>query len=210
MLWALVPLKQLSRSKQRLGPVLAPEERKGLVLAMVRDVLAVVRQHAAVDGVLLVSRATEAVQLAKECAVELFAESAGASLSQALTEASQYVVRHHGASTTLVIPGDVPLICDDDIAALLEQHEQVTLVPDNSGEGTNALMLSPPDIIGYAFGTRSFRHHIESSSTAGVAPRVLRNTHLERDIDVPDDLVRLLGDLPPSATRDFLRSSGLA
>lgn len=210
MLWALVPLKQLTRSKQRLGPVLAPEERKGLVLAMTRDVLTVVRQHAAVDGVLLVSRAAEARQLAKECAVELFAESAGATLSQALTEASQYVVRHRGASTTLVIPGDVPLIRDDDIAALLEQHDQVTLVPDNSGEGTNALMLSPPDIIGYAFGARSFRHHIESSSTAGVSALVLRNTHLERDIDVPDDLVQLVGDLPPSATRDFLRRSGLA
>ncbi len=210
MLWALVPLKQVTLSKQRLGPVLAPEERKGLVLAMASDVLTVVRQHAAIDGVLLVSRAPEARQLAHDCDVELFAESAGADLSQALTEASQHVVRHHGASATLVIPGDVPLIRNDDITTLTRQHQHITLVPDNSGEGTNALMLTPPDIIGYAFGERSFRQHMESSSTAGIEPLVVRNTRFEHDIDDPDDLHRLLSDLPQSATRDYLRSSGLA
>ena len=45
MLWALVPLKRLARSKQRLGAVLDAEERKGLVLAMARDVLTVLRRH---------------------------------------------------------------------------------------------------------------------------------------------------------------------
>ena len=101
MLWALVPLKRLARSKQRLGAVLDAQERKGLMLAMARDVLTVVRQHAEIDGVLLVSRAPEARKIAQECEVELFRESAGADLSQALTEASRHVVSQHGAGATL-------------------------------------------------------------------------------------------------------------
>ncbi len=210
MLWALVPLKQLTRSKQRLGAVLAPEERKGLVLAMARDVLTVIRQHAAIDGVLLVSRAHEAEKIAAECEVELFRESEHADLSQALTEASRHVVRQHGASATLVIPSDVPLIRDDDIAAVLAQHDSITVVPDASGEGTNALLLSPPDIIAYAFGEQSFRHHTESSSAAGVTPIIVKNLRMSQDIDVPDDLMQLRTDLTRSATRDFLQSSGLA
>ena len=210
MLWALVPLKRLARSKQRLGAVLDAEERKGLVLAMARDVLTVLRQHAAIDGVLLVSRAAEAQELADECQVGLFAESEHADLSQALTEASLHVVSEHGASATLVIPSDVPLICDDDIATVLAQHDSITVVPDNSGEGTNALLLSPPDIIAYAFGKQSFRLHTESSSAVGVTPIIVRNVHMSQDIDVPDDLVQLRADMPQSATRDFLQSSGLA
>ncbi len=39
MSWVLVPVKNLSRSKQRLGSVPCPEEREGLMLAMLRDVL---------------------------------------------------------------------------------------------------------------------------------------------------------------------------
>jgi 2-phospho-L-lactate guanylyltransferase len=210
MLWALVPLKRLARSKQRLGAVLDAEERKGLMLAMARDVLTVIRQHAEIDGVLLVSRAPEARKIARECEVELFCESAGADLSQALTEASRYVVSQHGASATLVIPSDVPMIRDDDIAAVLAQHDSITVVPDNSGEGTNALLLSPPGIIAYAFGEQSFRHHTESSSAAGVTPIIVKNLRMSKDIDVPDDLVQLRSDMPQSATRDFLQSNGLA
>jgi len=210
MLWALVPLKQLALSKQRLEKVLEPTERQGLTLAMARDVLTVLQQHAAIDGVLLVSRTPEAQQLAADCEVELFAESADADLSQALTEASRFVVDERGAISTLVVPSDVPLIRDDDINAVLDHHDGVTLVPDNCEEGTNALLMSPPNLISYVFGEDSFRHHRESSRAAGVSPIIVRNKRLGQDIDVPDDLNTLLGDLPQSATRDYLRNSGLA
>jgi 2-phospho-L-lactate guanylyltransferase len=210
MLWALVPLKQLKQSKQRLGAVLQPATRQGLVLAMASDVLTVLRQHEAIDGVLLVSRTPEAEQLAEQCGVSLFAESESSDLSQALTEASQHVVTTYGASATLVIPSDVPLIHDDDLTAILLQHDGITLVPDNLDEGTNALLMSPPNLIDYVFGEHSFTHHKESSCAAGVDPLIVRNKRLARDIDVPEDLTELCRDLPQSATRDYLQSSGLA
>jgi 2-phospho-L-lactate guanylyltransferase len=209
MLWALVPLKELTLSKQRLETVLEPNERQGLVLAMARDVLTVLRRNSAIDGVLLVSRTPEAQQLSKDCGVELFAESRNSDLSEALTQASRFVVRERGAAATLVVPSDVPLIRDNDIQAVLNQRDGITLVPDNSEEGTNALLMSPPELIDYVFGEHSFRHHSESSHAAGVSPLIVRNEHLARDIDVPDDLVALLGDLPQSATRDYLLSNGL-
>jgi len=209
MLWALVPLKQLALSKRRLETVLEPGERQGLALAMARDVLTVLRQHAAIDGVLLVSRTPEARQLAKDCGAVLFAESPNADLSEALTEASRYVVREHRANATLVVPSDVPLIRNDDIEAVLNRRDGITLVPDVSEEGTNALLMSPPNLIEYVFGEHSFRHHSESSRAAGVSPQIVRNKHIARDIDVPDDLAALFGDLPQSATRDYLKSNGL-
>ena len=98
----------------------------------------------------------------------------------------------------------------DQIAAVLAQHHSITVVPDVSGEGTNALLLSPPDIIAYAFGEQSFRHHTESSSAAGITPTIVKNLRMSQDIDVPDDLIKLRTDKTRSATRDFLQSSGLA
>ena len=44
MLWALVPVKEVTRSKQRLAEVIESREREGLVLAMLRDDVRVMGQ----------------------------------------------------------------------------------------------------------------------------------------------------------------------
>ena len=38
-LCAVVPVKELDRAKERLAPVLPPEQRRALMLAMLEDVL---------------------------------------------------------------------------------------------------------------------------------------------------------------------------
>src|ERR1700680_3207545 len=38
-IWAVVPVKELDRAKERLAPVLPPERRRALMLAMLEDVL---------------------------------------------------------------------------------------------------------------------------------------------------------------------------
>ena len=86
MLWALVPVKELSQSKQRLARVLDPVEREGLVLAMLRDVLTAIQGVSVFDGVLLVSRSSKARSRARDFGIETFAESVGADHSQAVTE----------------------------------------------------------------------------------------------------------------------------
>jgi len=79
MSWALVPVKNLSRSKQRLGDVLCPEEREGLMLAMLQDVLTAISGAAGVQGILLVSRSAQVLAIAGQIGAELFVETAGGS-----------------------------------------------------------------------------------------------------------------------------------
>ena len=38
--WAILPVKEMGSAKQRLAPLLSPEERIGLMQVMLRDVLA--------------------------------------------------------------------------------------------------------------------------------------------------------------------------
>ncbi len=210
MLWALVPIKQLKQSKQRLKRVLAPGEREGLTLAMARDVLRALQGVSTLEGIVLVSRCPSASVLSREFGTALFAESSGADLSAAVTEASEYVAARYHARGTMIIPGDVPLATTADFEALLVNHEQVTLVSDRGGEGTNAMLCSPANAVSYHFGHGSWTKHLESSHAAGLTPRVVRNARLAHDIDEPADLQRILAAMPPSCTREYLRHINLA
>jgi 2-phospho-L-lactate guanylyltransferase len=54
--------------------------------------------------------------------------------------------------------------------------------------GTNALVLSPPDVIPPLFGGDSLRRHLDAGRARDVATREVKIDGLAADIDVPADL----------------------
>lgn len=210
MLWALVPVKELGQSKQRLADVLDPLEREGLVLAMLRDVLTVINSITVFDGILVVTRSSKARALAREFGMETFVESAGSDHSRAVTEANRYLNHRYQPQSTLALPGDVPRMTTEDVHQVIAGHDRVTLVPNDSGEGTNAVLASPPNVISYHFGEQSLRKHTKAAKAAGISPSIVRNANIAKDIDEPLDLVQAQADLSSSFTRDYLESSGIA
>ena len=209
-MWALVPVKELSDSKQRLASVLEPAEREDLMLAMLRDVLAAIQGVSLFHGVLLVSRSQKAKALARDFVNDVFRESTGSDHSQAVTEGNRYLEQRYGVKSSLAISSDVPRITVQDIHQLIDGHDRVTLVPNASGEGTNAVLTSPPNAIDYHFGPGSLLKHIASAESGGISPLILRLSNLAHDIDDPQDLEQAIGDLPSSFTRRFLDDSGIA
>jgi len=210
MLWALVPVKELTQSKQRLAGVLDPDEREGLVLAMLQDVLSAIRDANVFDGVLLVSRSQKVQALAQDFVTDIFVESRGSDHSRAVTEANRYLIGQHRTKSSMAISGDIPRITAQDIHEVLAYHDRLTLVPNDTGEGTNAILASPPNVIMSQFGGPSLRRHIKSADAAGLTPRIVHNENIALDIDEPRDLARAVADLPTSFTRNFLRDSGIA
>lgn len=210
MLWALVPVKEVAYSKQRLAIVLDPHEREGLVLAMLRDVLTAIHAVDEIDGVLLVSRSQEAQALAREFGDDVFVESDDSDHSRAVTEGNEYLKDRYRVESSLALSGDVPGVTPDDIRQVIEFHGRITLVPNASGEGTNAVLASPPNAIICQFGGASLARHIATTDAAGLEARIIRNENIGRDIDNPHDLVRAIADLRPSFTRDYLQSNGIA
>jgi len=68
---------------------------------------------------------------------------------------------------------------------------RIVVAPDAAGEGTNALLLTPPDAIATCFGREgSLRRHRERAAAAGLAVAVHAAPALAFDLDTVDDLRR--------------------
>ena len=79
-----------------------------------------------------------------------------------------------GHERVLLVPGDTPLLDSDELTGMLDRAEaggtSATIVPDRHGEGTNALLLSPPTAIEPSFGPGSLARHL-AARAAGPPPR---------------------------------------
>lgn len=209
-MWAIVPIKSFAQAKRRLAPVLSAAERRQLMLAMARDVLAALSQSQRLSGVLLASRAAEAPDLAKAFAAQLFRESADANLPTALDEARQHAADNLGAAGVFVVPADAPLIEGREIDEILASHQAITLLPDREQVGTNGLVCTPPQAIPLVFDGRSFKPHLAHAQASGLPWRILPDSTFALDIDTPTDLVELLRKGPNTQTGRCLRKLGVA
>ena len=209
-IWALVPIKSFDAAKKRLAGMLDADERRALMLAMARDVLTALSGSRRLAGILIVSRSPEVDALADSFGTARFAESPGTDLPGALAEAAGHAAGHHRAEGVFIVPADVPLVEAHEIDALLEQHRQVTLLPDRNRVGTNGLILSPHDAIELVFDGKSFGPHLELARKAGLDPEVIHDSGFVLDVDTPGDLGRLLQLGPNTATGRFLARAEIA
>jgi len=204
---AIVPVKRFGGAKQRLGEALGGSARAALAGAMLRDVLAALREVNGLDRVIVVTAEPRAEQLAAEldAGVERDTQESGQS------PAAEIGLRRAGElghGRALLVPGDCPTLDPIEIDALLADHSGVGLVvvPDRHGEGTNALLLRPPDAVPPAFGPGSCARHVEAARRADVTVAVRRLRSLALDVDTPEDLEHLRGAGGPAgaATRAVL------
>ena len=75
-LWAVVPVKERDRAKERLGPLLVPKLRQALALAMLEDVLAAVAAVADLAGILVVTIDPAAGRMARHYGARLVEDGA--------------------------------------------------------------------------------------------------------------------------------------
>jgi 2-phospho-L-lactate guanylyltransferase len=208
--FVIVPVKRLDDAKSRLSPVLLNNERKEFCLKMLEDVLATVRTTRRIDRTVVVSRDAEAFRVAKRFdALPLMEGQPG--LNQAVSEAIGWCIQR-GATSALVLPADIPLVTPMDLNGILSLGEKAAVVisPSRSGGGTNALLLTPPNVIPTFYGQHSFRRHVEEASVRAIRLRTLRSPRIALDIDTVEDLAYFAA-LKPRETRShrFLAKIGV-
>jgi 2-phospho-L-lactate guanylyltransferase len=72
----------------------------------------------------------------------------------------------------------------------------VTLAPSRDGNGTNAMLLAPPDAIAPCYGPGSYLQHMSQAMARHIDVNVLHLAGVGRDIDEPADLAALSAAAP--------------
>ena len=207
----LIPVKQLSQAKRRLAPHFAAQDRAELADALWQDFFQVAAAVRALDQVFVVSAEARVLDRARELGWVAIPESEQTSESHSVDLASQ-ICAQSGIETLLRLPVDLPLVEPRDIEAMFKDvpaSPAAVLTPSRDGDGTNALLRTPPALFPSRFGPGSFAKHLAEAAQCGARTKVLRNPRLEIDLDDLEDL-RVAAEyaLRPSLTRAWLQSQG--
>lgn len=189
--WAVIPVKPLNRAKSRLAHVLSPEQRFEFARMMLLQVLSVTLQSPRITGVVVISRDTRAIGIAREMGAKTIQESSYSDLNPALERATS-VLRAWRAGAILIIPADLPFINHTDIDGVIDANSDetqcVVLATDRHADGTNVMLVRPPGLIEYGYGVGSFRRHAEAAHVMGVTVATYESERVMLDIDEPHDL----------------------
>jgi 2-phospho-L-lactate guanylyltransferase len=200
-LHVVLPMRTVSGGKARLGGALDAEEREELVLGMLLHTLAVLAAWRPGLRVHLVSPDPVLGAVSGHGGLELAVERQQAgNLNDGITLGLDSAVREAAASA-LVLPGDLPHLSPETLDAFLLAADAalaaaaggalLAVAPSDARNGTNALLLCPPHVVGPAFGPGSFEAHLRAAEAAGAAVQVVSDPLLGFDLDTPDDLERL-------------------
>jgi 2-phospho-L-lactate guanylyltransferase len=210
-LWAVVPVKRFVAAKTRLADILSGEDRSALAQAMLRDVLAGVADCPAIAGIVVVTGDDAAAAIAAGVGAIVVEHGSEAGYNSAV-RAGISCIRERTANV-LVLPADIPLVRGEDIAYLASLHPAgpaVTVARAAADGGTNALVMTPPDVIAVQFGEHSEARHVEAANKAGAAVRSLVIPRMAYDIDRPEDVARFLDGTSETHTYRLLRRMALA
>ena len=187
----LVPVKNLRNAKQRLASLLDAAARTELAHAMLSDVIGAIADFAG-DDVSLVTSDPFALDLAKHHRFEIIRDDSNVSETDAIAMATN-ACASRGVQTTLVLPGDVPLISAEDIRAIYDSAPPrgSVLVPSCDKRGSNAVLRRPAALFPLRFGSDSFMPHLAAAVATETSCVVLSLPRIGLDIDTPEDLLRL-------------------
>ena len=183
-----VPMKDPMLSKTRLCGGLSDAARARLARLLYRRTLNFLRPVAEqTDADLsVVTGSAAAAEMAHAHGVAVIADPHPCTLSEAVATASRWACRR-GYDRFCVIPADLVAPRSGDLVRFLESSGVITICP-SADQGTNALLVAPPDAIGFHYGPKSSRAHFEAAEAMGLRPVLMPLDSLSFDLDSSDCL----------------------
>ncbi|REG84269.1 2-phospho-L-lactate guanylyltransferase [Marinomonas pollencensis] len=188
----VIPMKSPSCAKQRLAGCLSASERQQLAVSLYANTLAFFQQHFPQHQVVVISQSCVVLSLAKSYGAHGLREEGKEGLNEALWQACQWV-KKAGFTHQVIVPSDISLLDKQefDLLFAVATQQQVVIAQAKDG-GTNALVSSPPDAIGFHYGLHSAAQHAQAAKRQGLSFCQLRLPHLAQDIDQGEDLDRAI------------------
>ncbi|MGC2110100.1 MAG: 2-phospho-L-lactate guanylyltransferase [Candidatus Korobacteraceae bacterium] len=205
----LIPVKSLATAKQRLSEALNVRQRSQLAEAMLRDVMTAAAEVRGRIDVALVTGDSRARELAMEFGFLTIEDPRNESETAAIEMATAWC-EQQGYDTTIVVPGDIPLITGEELHQVLDAAPEVgaVFVPAYDRRGSNCILRRPASIIPLRFGNDSFLPHCEAMRRSGKELIILEMQGIGLDIDNPHELELLVEREGNTHAQKLLRSWG--
>jgi 2-phospho-L-lactate/phosphoenolpyruvate guanylyltransferase len=190
LIYAILPVKPLRQAKSRLARTLKPPARVALVRAIFSRTLDVLAQVGPLAGTIVVSRDVTILELARQRQGVIGLAEADSGLNPAIAQGAQWAAAHGGESI-VIVPVDLPLITPADLEALIDlaiEPRCLVIAPDRRGDGTNLMLVRPPEALRFAYGDASFNAHRAQAAECRLRTHIYRSPTSGLDLDVPDDL----------------------
>src|SRR5271166_4512831 len=206
----LIPVKSLSTAKQRLADALTQSRRSQIAEAMLRDVMTAASGVIDRIDVALVTGDARAQHLAHEFGFGVIEDTRNESETAAIEMATAWC-EQRGYDTTVVVPGDIPLITSDELHRVLDAApaEGAVFVPAYDRRGSNCILRRPASLIPLRFGNDSFLPHCEAMRKTGKELVILEMPGIGLDIDNPHELELLVQRDGDTNAQRLLRSWAL-
>jgi len=139
--------------------------------------------------VALVTGDVRAKELAREFGFDVIEDTRNESETAAI-ELATAECEQRGYQTTVVIPGDIPLITSDELNRVLDAAPAAgaVFVPAYDRRGSNCILRRPASLIPLRFGNDSFLPHCEAMRKTGKELVILELSGIGLDIDNPHEL----------------------
>jgi 2-phospho-L-lactate guanylyltransferase len=174
-----VPIKSFVDAKERLAPVLDPEQRRSLAMQMAAGVLEATKPS---STAVVCDDEEVAAWAAARGATIIWAPGRG--LNGAVATGVQELSAQ-GFDRITVVHADLPFpegLLD------LPAVTGVLLVPDRRHDGTNVLGIPARSDFTFSYGRASFARHLAAAKQLGRGVEVLEDLELSIDVDLPEDL----------------------
>jgi 2-phospho-L-lactate/phosphoenolpyruvate guanylyltransferase len=188
---AIVPVKGLPVANGRLDGILTPEERKQMAEALFLDLIVKLPRSRHIDDILIVTADESIARQARWCGHQVLVQEEDAGHSEAAAAGARAAMAD-GSGRVVMLPVDCPMLDIDELDAHVGRSPRTALiVPDHHGTGTNALVLTPPDVFLPAFGPDSCARHVSRARAAGISFALDVLESMAIDLDTPEDFTLL-------------------
>jgi 2-phospho-L-lactate/phosphoenolpyruvate guanylyltransferase len=184
----LVPVKPFSEGKSRLAATLGAEDRAELNRILALRTFEVARELRDQAEVFVVSKSSEVLELARDHLLMGLEESPLASLNEAVAFGC-WEAKRRGHTELLVLPVDLVFLTTARVRDLLRNSSgnDVAIVPDAAGTGTNLIYWRSIEEVRFSFGTNSAILYERAARARSLGVKIIRDVDLSFDLDSPAD-----------------------
>ena len=219
--WALVPVKSLRWTKQRLKTCLG-SARAGLTIATLKDVLGALASSREIAQIAVVTADPRVADIAVARGALVIDEGELMGMNAAI-ELGINAIKGIGGQRVAIVPADIPLLTGTEIDRVMyelevqrqAEGEHITgIVPSKDRGGTNFLCIETSRSFPLMFGPDSYRRHKKCAIEQGNRPVSLQSPTISLDIDEKKDLDEFISfcfsnpEFQATETWQFLQDNG--